>query len=240
MSIADDPFFAELPKDSRDRIAEAESERESIVQEGDRAARKIVETFGRGMDPLGIDQMIYGDSQAVLAARQVQREALEKGNWRLFRTAITEWREWLKPDVEAFMAKLLGTWRLVYGPNAEIPEDLIRRYRAEMLRLRAASEPLKDAHAGICSMPQETAEARRRQPTPPDRESKEARAARRQARLAPLLEKEGVTINELESSAGLAKNTARKYWDGSTVRPRPGTRKKLAEALKVKPEKLPD
>jgi hypothetical protein len=77
-------------------------------------------------------------------------------------------------------------------------------------------------------------------PAPPDRESKQARAARRQARLAPLLEKEGVTINELESSAGLAKNTARKYWDGSTARPRPSTRKKLAEALKVKPEKLPD
>ena len=50
-----------------------------------------------------------------------------------------------------------------------------------------------------------------------------------------------MSINQLEQKeAELGKNTFRKYYDGTTECLRKTTRGKVARALKVKPQQLPD
>jgi hypothetical protein len=148
MSIADDPFFRGFPQASRDRIKEAEFERESIIQKGYEAALEIEEAFGR--------------SEAVLEeARQRREAALEEGDRRLVNRAIAELWEQVEPDFEAFRAKARQVWRLIHGSNSNPPEQAMRHWLAVALRLRAASEEA-DSHPVAQSSPNKAAAARSR------------------------------------------------------------------------------
>jgi hypothetical protein len=236
MSIADDPFCRGLPQASCDRIEAA------LIR-----AQRIMEGFGKDRDELrrmayemGVSSssIDFAPGNTILEdADDMQRQGVAMAAPLLHYVACFQWWKALRPDIDAFVAKAWEAchWvnqKLRLNPSIPPNEFEFKRNWREFALLQRADSEEADSRNG--------AQSNRNKTAPPDRESREARAARRQAFLEPLLDKEGILVNEWEERAGVAKNTARKFWDGSTVRLRPGTCKKLAKALNVEPEELPD
>jgi hypothetical protein len=168
-TYAGDPFLSELPEESRDLIAAADLE-----------AHSILEGFQQDRDDLRAQAYELGTSLsdidfapgniALEIADQKEAQGRSLAGAHLFNAASVEWWKWLKPDVEAFIAKLSETWRWAYQKfqlSSTVPEDHLRVWRVWALRERAAANSQR-AGANTIENPNNAADRDPTKPNPAD------------------------------------------------------------------------
>jgi hypothetical protein len=143
--------LSDLSPSARDRIAAVEIEADSIAANARASANHLVETYQFGVDPLGIDRVIYGDSLAVRAARDELASGREGAAGHLFGATAGEYLKARKLDIEGFNAKLntIGDWIVrKYGIDHAVLEQMKQECRKLALRKRAAALEAGEASNG--------------------------------------------------------------------------------------------
>jgi hypothetical protein len=144
--------LSDLPQSARDRIAAAEIEADSIVASASASAKQIVETYQFGeWDPLGIDRIIYGESDSVRAARRELSDGRDRAARHLFGAIAGEYLKAGELDMEGFNAKLntIGDWTVhKYGIDRATLEQMKQECRKVALRKRAAALEVAEKSKG--------------------------------------------------------------------------------------------
>jgi hypothetical protein len=141
--------FSELPETARDLIAAAQLEADSILLSHLDAANELATVANNlGLDPSGIG---YSPGDLPLGmARAKLAEGPDRAAIHLFGAIAPLWWNLVKPDTEAFKAKLDATSLWVaqkYHTNTKALDAASRDWRAWALRHRAAAKRPRAAPA---------------------------------------------------------------------------------------------
>lgn len=133
--------FSDLPQASRDRIAAAEIEADSILTNSEETANQLAaEAYQMGVDPSGVGYS-PGDIPLDLARKELVG-GRDRAAGHLFGAAANEYLKHGRLDIEGFNAKLdtIGDWIFQkFHINRNVLDELKRYCLALALRKRAAA-----------------------------------------------------------------------------------------------------
>ena len=131
---------SDLPEAARDLIAAAELEAESILESYRENAKEFsAEAYRSGVDPTGLG--FSPGSIALDLAREQEREGRSHAALYLLEATAPIYWAHLKPDMEAFTAKLDTIWSWAsqkFSTKIDLGDTLKRDWRAWALRERSA------------------------------------------------------------------------------------------------------
>jgi hypothetical protein len=246
----------ELSQQARDRIEAAELGAQSIFEGFQQDRNSLVAmAYEMGVSPSELD---FAPGNAVLqVANSKGIQGRELAADHLFRvTAVEYWRV-LKPDVEAFITKLITIWQWAYErfqANIEITESCKRDWRAWALRERAAAglgnpdqigdatQPHTKKEGAIAELPQTVVKSADEateispagsEPSPSAPDSSDSdRSKIRSAWLdAKRVAKEWTSDLDIQNNGGPTYNTIRRYRSGTKSSQDPAVRLKFAKAF---------